>query len=176
VLGNRTRRLAIVFLSVLAVGLSGLGQAKTLQWKVTLTIPAVLEVVSSKNALQFQLKPGEAATAQFTFSVETNCWPLEFSLGFVQPSEADPAPSFTYRFWKEGKSTPPLWIEVRSFSLDAPLNLPFPGWTTYNLAIQVTAPTDLASGEYLQLLRLYFHSVPAGLVQFQDIPIRVAVR
>jgi len=176
VLGNRTRRLAIVFLPVLAVALSGLGQAKILQWKATLTIPAALEVVPSKSDLEFQLEPGKAATIQLALSVGTNCWPLEFSLGFVHPSETDPAPSFAYRFWKEGDSAPPLWIKVPPFSLDAPLDLPFPGWTTYNLAIRVATSADLAPGEYLQLLRLCFRSVPARLVQLEDIPIRVTVR
>ena len=171
------RRVLIVFVGLLVLGIGFLASAesKTFTWTATLTIPAVLEVLPSEKELDLSLTPGTTAATSITLSVGTNCWPLELYLGLLPAQETGPSFTFMYRLHVKAQAPPPLWVEIPAFSLASPLNLTSPAWTTYTLSIRVTAPEDTIPGKYLQVLRLRFLS-SSGLVETRDLPINVVVR
>lgn len=171
------RMLISVFLGLLVLGIAFLASAEdeTFSGTTTIIIPAALEVVPSATNLVVEVVSGGTTNVTATLAVGTNDWPLELCLGLLPP-EPGLGLAFSYRFEVVEQEEPPapLWFQILPFSCAPHIELSSPGWTRYTLSVSVTAPEDVIPGEYLQVLRLSFHS-SSGLVEIRDIPIRVMV-
>jgi len=170
------RRLISVFLGLLVLGTGFLASAEneTFSGTTTIIIPAALEVVPSETSLVVELVSGGTTNVTATLAVGTNDWPLELCLGLLPP-EPGLGLAFSYRFEVEQEEPPaPVWFQIPPFSCASPIELASPGWTRYTLSVSVTASEDVIPGEYLQVMRLSFHS-SSGLVEIRNIPIRVRV-
>ena len=164
--------IGLLGLVVLATVSPVLAESKTFTATATLVIPAALEVLLDNDSLNLDVAPGAAATATTELSVGTNDWPLKLYANLLSPASSA-ALNFEYRLEAEqGGSATPVWIKIPTCSLAPVMELPSPAWTDYTLAIRVTARENAMAGEYLQILRLIFHS-SSGLVKMLNIPIRV---
>ena len=171
---NRILTSVLLGLLVLGTGFLASAENETFSGTTTIIIPAALEVVPSETNLVVALVSGGTASISATLAVGTNDWPLQLCLGLLPP-EPGLGLAFSYCFEEEQEEPPaPLWFQIPPFSGAPYIELASPGWTRYTLSVSVTAPEDVIPGEYLQVLRLSFHS-SSGLVQMRDIPIRVRV-